>query len=242
MSMTGIIHEALTTDTPQVVLSRSEVETIDTAWETSMNAHISTSRPMSRMMLPLPYTEQAALSLYYRYIDIMGFHEICYLIEGAYDSLQEGLKHETLSELLRLLSSAEKKQEPLKLLSYYIREGCSLEELHRLGLGRNLIDIEDRYQFLAFIISAIILNPVGASFQRPEFRYSFLLTELENLAYLVPTQRKVLVKALRLLVDEVGVGFTLWLNIREGSDLQTAEIKQLLGGELLDVITHDLTE
>ncbi len=117
------------------------------------------------------------------------------------------------------------------LLSYVLGE-CRPEDLARLGLARNIQDIDDRL----FVLGTLFLCVLGQKAKigtngeiGPDSRVYLLLSEAENLLAVSEETCWAFTHALEHLASDVGPGLTIWMNIQAPDQGTIQRVQKRLG-------------
>jgi hypothetical protein len=130
------------------------------------------------------------------------------------------------------------------LIDAYCTDGCTAAERRELGLSRALTR-QDQLDLLIVLLRESwtdrrMLAMHGHSDPRTLPRLIVYLFGIERVTRCAALEVMQLTAALTYVIDALGDGFTLWVNIDSGADL-THGVKQSLGPRFLARVTHDLT-
>ena len=124
------------------------------------------------------------------------------------------------------------------LSAYFLRK-CTITELRKLGLNRNIEKTQDYFRILAGVFRCLTgLSDSTDVIQHN--RFCLWIDEMENFIYFTPPQYRPFGQGLRELVDRLPYFFTLFMNFTLTSPEQYEEIELILGGYLTDRITRQI--
>jgi len=145
----------------------------------------------------------------------------------------------------RLVPLSKAREANLRLLiDAYCTDGTTASERRELGLSRALTR-QDQLDLLIVLLRESwtdrhMLARHGKSDPRRLPRLIVYLFGIEQVTHCAAMEVLQLTAALTYLIDALGDGFTLWVNIDGGVDL-TLAVKESLGPRFLARVTHDLT-
>jgi hypothetical protein len=242
-------------------LSHSErgdlAKTLSAAWADVQGKHV---RKLRQLQLSLPWSEKAALSVFNKFIDLLGIARIRAAISHAHEELRDFQSlpsmnaallriangNTFIAEVLSLLednpdymySEWERKMRPQALRSF-ITDSCPRPTLNKLDIARNLT-LEDRYLLLRSLWECLI-GPIPTHDLDQHTRLWLWIDELENILDYTEKDQLSLIKGLTSLIASAGAFVTLWLNMSAQSAERVAAIKSLLGERLLSLVDDDWT-
>lgn len=149
----------------------------------------------------------------------------------------------------KLIPVSRRRKEVLSLLidAYCAGEGCTLEELRTLGLSRSL-SRQDQLDLLIVLLRETTWprreNILRIEEEPPLFPRPRLILHIDRVQYVThnsPFDVARYTAALIYLLENLGDGFTLWLNIDDDDPSFPEEVRRSLGPRFMAYVTHDLT-
>ena len=148
----------------------------------------------------------------------------------AQDDLEERSLNPVIQRAIEALVPLSQKNDPSLALSIdaYCTDGCTPAERRVLGLSREL----DRQDQLDLLIILMQEQAWPRRLQRDAFRgidsprFIMHLEHAEYLTHCAPLDIAQFTSALCYLLDAMGEGFTLWLNVHEDSLIVREQIQQ----------------
>jgi hypothetical protein len=129
--------------------------------------------------------------------------------------------------------------EQKRLLEQYFLEGCTKQELKKLGLARNIGNSQDQFRVLAGLIRCFIGLIQGREVEN-HGRFCLWIDEMEDFVYFSGPQYRPFTQGLRDLIDRLPGFFTLILNftLTDPEEFETLEL--IMGKALVDRITDNI--
>jgi len=252
-----VATEIVTTKQPQAVLSALDPQEVYDAVTNAANASHA-SRGLHTTMLQTSLFPDLVAGLCQRLWDNQvqwgsgdPFDIFLLTEEEAPEELAEEITgnvvvRKALEQLIPL-SKQRKKETSFLIDAYCAGAGCSLDELRTLGLSRSL----SRQDQLDLIITLLreTIRPRHMMRGTEEtsdslFPIPRLIMHIDHIQYVTHCSPLDVVQytvALTYLLEELGEGFTLWLNIDDDDPSFPEEVKRALGQRFMAYITHDLT-
>jgi hypothetical protein len=250
-----LLIETFTTNQPQVVLSSSDDQTVLEAIDEVAQSRLTSELHTTIMQTPL--FPDFVTGLLRRLWD----NQVKYGSGDPFDILlwREDMDEEDLENLthnpavqqalLRLVPLSKKREKGSALLidAYCVGDGCTPAELRELGLSRSLSKQDQLDLLIVLLRETTWPHHVYAAFEDmipdpgPKPRLIILVDCLQYVTHGQPLDVAQYVEALTYLVDELGEGVTLWLNINDDDPTYPAVVRSALGARFLGIITHDLT-
>ena len=150
-------------------------------------------------------------------------------------------------ERLIPLSKQRKKETSFLIDAYCAGAGCTLDELRTLGLSRSL-SRQDQLDLILVLLRETSWSrhmmrgteeTSDSLFPRP--RLIMHIDRIQYVTHCSPIDVAQYTVALIYLLEELGEGFTLWLNIDDNDPSFPEEVKRALGQRFMAYITYDLT-
>lgn len=123
-----------------------------------------------------------------------------------------------------------------RLLEQYFLEGCTKQDLKKLGLARNISKDQDRFRILAALIHCFIGLVPGRDV-KSHSRVCLWIDEMEDFVYFTTSQYRPFTQGLRDLIDRLPAFFSLLLNftLTDPEEFETLEV--IMGKALVDRVT-----
>ncbi|WP_220211511.1 hypothetical protein [Reticulibacter mediterranei] len=257
ITLEQVATETVTTKQPQVVLSALDPQEVYEAVTNAANTS-QTMRELHTTKLQTSLFPDLVAGLCQRLwdnqvqfgsgdpFDIFLLTEDTDLEELAEDSTENIVVRQALERLIPLSTQREKKTSFL-IDAYCAGAGCELPELRTLGLRRSL----SRQDQLDLLIALLKQTSWPRQMMRgteetsdslfPLPRLIMHIDRIQYIAHCSPTDVAQYTAALTYMIEALGDGFTLWLNIDDDDPSFPEEVKRALGQRFLASITHDLT-
>jgi len=250
-----LLIETFTTNKTQVVLSSSDDQTVLEAVSAVADSRLTSELHTTIMQTPL--FADLVPGLLRRLWDNQvkyGSGDPFDVLLWAEDLEEEDLEafsynHTVQKALLHLVPLSKKREERSALLidAYCVGDGCTPAELRELGLSRSLSRQDQLDLLIVLLRETTWPHHVYAAFEGtlpdlgPKPRLIILVDCLQYVTHCPPLDITQYSEALTYLVDELGDGVTLWLNINDDDPTYPAVVRSALGDRFLGIITHDLT-
>lgn len=257
-SIESALAEAVTTDSPQVILSAGEaLDAFDECLERilqqqmRLNAEgITRSWPHTQLKIParIPKTRTPIESLYQQIVRKAGPETLVWFFPDLVLKQHHRDSTDPVVQALALLSSAVQKRDAAlqKALFTYLLKPCSQEALGEMGLSENLEHLDDKLFVLSMVLRCLIgvkakVGTGGAV--GPACRVYLLLDEIENLLTLPGEVAWAFLRVLESLSHDVGEGLSIWMHMKTTETPTIEGVKKRLGSRLLrEWVTHSYLE
>lgn len=242
------LNEFYTSRNAQIIFSALDPLVIVQASE-----DIATSSPsmtyLSTCYLHMPLFPDLVLGLCHRlwnYLVQVGGGNAFSVISS--DDLENRSENPLVQAAIEALVPLSKKSDPrlFLLIDAYCTDGCTKAECRELGLSRSL-DRQALLDLLMVLLRESWIPRRSPSMYEGDHAKSLprLLMHIEDIGYVAhcsPLDVAQFTAALLYLVDTLGDGFTLWLNVNDTDAGFVQEVRTALGRRFGLRITHDLTQ
>lgn len=257
ITLEQVATETVTTKQPQVVLSALDPQEVYEAVTNAANTS-QTMRELHTTMLQASLFPDLVGGLCQRLwdnqvqwgsgdpFDVFLITKEDDLEELAEESTENVVVRKALERLIPLSKQREKETSFL-IDAYCAGAGCSLDELRILELSRSL-SRQDQLDLLIALLRETswprhMMRGVEET-NNSLFPLPRLIMHIDRIQYITHCSSADVAQytaALTYLIEALGDGFTLWLNIDDDDPSFPEEVKRVLGQRFLAYVTHDLT-
>lgn len=133
----------------------------------------------------------------------------------------------------------EEESERIALLRSFLLSGLTKTEMRKLGLGRGITTLEDRFKVLGTVFQSYIGFSQEENIQQ-HLRLILWIDEMEDLIYFTSKQYRPFTQAIRDLIDRLPNYFTIFLNFTLAEPEADEDIYIILGGAVKSRISNQV--